>query len=134
MDPFSLFKIMPNVDVDVCDLERRYRALQLELHPDRLVALPPIERRLRSERSVQVNKAFVQLKSLDTRIEALYAMVNEKKGVVQCQEETTFDELESLMETREALLDAKMSCNQEVVVQIHDKITSERQGVLQVFA
>lgn len=49
-------------DLDVAELERRYKALQLRLHPDRFGTASPLEREHAAQQAAAVNQAYDVLK------------------------------------------------------------------------
>ena len=54
-DCFRVFGIPAAFDVDVADLETRYKEMTKVLHPDRFARADPQARRASLERSVQLN-------------------------------------------------------------------------------
>jgi molecular chaperone HscB len=61
-DHFETLGLPRRFAVDLPDLERRYRDLSRELHPDRFATAPPAERRVALERSTALNDAYRTLK------------------------------------------------------------------------
>lgn len=59
---FALFGLPERFAQDGADLERRWKALQREVHPDRHSADSPAEQRLAMQWSVRVNEAYQRLK------------------------------------------------------------------------
>lgn len=62
-DHFELFGIPARFAIDTAELDRRYRELQREVHPDRFAAAPEAERRVSMQRATRVNEAYQTLKS-----------------------------------------------------------------------
>ncbi len=60
---FELFGLPARFDVDLAQLDTRYRDLQREVHPDRFAAAPDAERRVSVQRATRVNEAYQTLKS-----------------------------------------------------------------------
>ncbi len=60
---FELFGLPARFDVDLAQLDTRYRELQREVHPDRFAAAPDAERRVSMQRATRVNEAYQTLKS-----------------------------------------------------------------------
>jgi len=60
---FELFGIPVRFEVDTGELDRRYRELQREVHPDRFAAAPEAERRVSMQRATRVNEAYQTLRS-----------------------------------------------------------------------
>ena len=55
LDYFSLFQMPAKFDLDLDELAQRFRALQLEFHPDRFTDRPASERRLAASISAEIN-------------------------------------------------------------------------------
>jgi molecular chaperone HscB len=70
-DFFSFLGLPRKLNVDMADLEQRYRALSRQFHPDYFYNAPPAERRASLEQSSYLNDAYRALKSLVSRIEYL---------------------------------------------------------------
>ena len=60
---FELFGLPARFDVDLAQLDIRYRELQREVHPDRFAAAPDAERRVSMQLATRVNEAYQTLKS-----------------------------------------------------------------------
>ncbi len=71
-DPFSLLGLEREYAVDMGELDRRFRELSRQLHPDRFARAEPRERRLSLERSTRLNDAYRSLK--DWRRRAAYLL------------------------------------------------------------
>jgi molecular chaperone HscA len=103
---FELFGLPQRYDVDAGALDRRYRALQSEVHPDRYATAAESERRLALQSSARVNEAYRALKDPVGRAEYLLAL----HGVDALAETDTalaMDFLERQLERREAASDAQ---------------------------
>jgi len=61
-DHFETLGLPRRFAVDLPDLERRYRELSRELHPDKFATAPAAERRVALERSTALNDAYRTLK------------------------------------------------------------------------
>lgn len=64
---FDMFELPPSFDVDVPQLERRFRELSLQLHPDRFAQADARERRLSLEQTTALNDAYKTLKDPSRR-------------------------------------------------------------------
>jgi molecular chaperone HscB len=60
---FELFGLPVQFAVDAAELDRRYRELQREVHPDRFATAPDAERRVSMQLATRVNEAYQALKS-----------------------------------------------------------------------
>ena len=70
-DFFSFLGLPRKLNIDVADLEQRYRALSRQFHPDYFYNAPPAERRMSLERSSYLNDAYRTLRNTVSRIEYL---------------------------------------------------------------
>ena len=105
-DYFSLFGLAPRYRFDPEQLERAYRALQREIHPDRHAAGDETQRRLALQSSARVNEAYRALKDPVTRAQYLLSL----RGIDALAETNTAlpaDFLEHELERREAVADAQ---------------------------
>ncbi len=58
---FELFSLNTTFDLDLDDLESRFRKLQKEFHPDRFVSVSEQERRIAMQLTAQINEAYQTL-------------------------------------------------------------------------
>jgi molecular chaperone HscB len=70
-DFFSFLGLSRKLNLDMPDLEQRYRALSRQFHPDYFYNAPPAERRASLERSSYLNDAYRTLRHPAARIEYL---------------------------------------------------------------
>jgi molecular chaperone HscB len=101
-DYFSLLGLAREFQIDVSDLERRFRERSRVLHPDRFARAEARERRLSLERATRLNDAYRYLK--DWRLRAGYLL--KLAGTDVFVEGRTFadpDFLEEQLEWREEL-------------------------------
>src|SRR5260370_39312892 len=91
---FELFGLPARFDVDLAQLDIRYRELQREVHPDRFAAAPDAERRVSMQLATRVNEAYQTLKSPLKR--AVYIL--QLRGVDPKLETNTAMPTEFLME------------------------------------
>ncbi len=73
-DYFGFFGLPRRLQLDLQDLERRFRDLSRKFHPDFYYNAPPAERLASLERSSYLNDAYRTLRSPVTRIEHLLAI------------------------------------------------------------
>lgn len=59
---FEVFSMKPSYDVNIPALERQFRELSLQLHPDRFAQADARERRLSLEQTTALNEAYKTLK------------------------------------------------------------------------
>jgi molecular chaperone HscB len=67
-DYFSFLEVPRKLNLDLADLEQRFRALSRQFHPDYFYNAPPAERRASLERSSYLNDAYRTLKQPIARI------------------------------------------------------------------
>jgi molecular chaperone HscB len=70
-DYFSFLGLPRTLTIDAADLERRFRALSRQFHPDFFYNAPPAEKRASLERSSYLNDAYRALKQPASRVEYL---------------------------------------------------------------
>jgi len=105
---FDLFGLPPKYSLDKAALERAYRQIQSQVHPDRFAHAGDAERRASLQSTTRVNEAYEVLKSPVQRARHLL----ELQGVDVAFETNTAmpqDFLVQQMELREALEEAKDS-------------------------
>src|SRR5262249_34095467 len=73
-DFFSFLGLPRKLNVDMADLEQRYRALSRQFHPDYFYNASPAERRVSLEQSSYLNDAYRALRDPVRRIEYLLAL------------------------------------------------------------
>ena len=104
-DYFALFGLPVRYRFDPVELDRAYRALQSEVHPDRYASADESERRLALQSSARVNEAYRALKDPAGRAQYLLSL----RGIDALAETNTVlpqEFLERELERREALADA----------------------------
>jgi len=74
VDFFSFLGLPRKLNLDAADLERRYRTLSREFHPDYFYNAPAAERRASLERSSYLNDAYRTLRQPVTRVEYLLGL------------------------------------------------------------
>jgi molecular chaperone HscB len=73
-DHFKVFGLPRKYEIDLIDLEQRYKEMTKILHPDRFARADPRARRASLERTVQLNQAWRILSSPVARAEYLLAL------------------------------------------------------------
>jgi len=105
-DHFALFGLPRRFRVDAGALDRAYRALQSDVHPDRFAAADDASRRLALQSSARVNEAYETLRDPAGRGEYLLGL----SGIASLAETDTampMDFLGEQMERREAIDEAR---------------------------
>jgi molecular chaperone HscB len=98
---FELFGLPERFRFDTASLDRAYRALQSEVHPDRFARAGEAEQRLALQSSARVNEAYQALRDPVARAQYLLSL----HGIEAFAETDTalpFDFLERQLERREA--------------------------------
>jgi molecular chaperone HscB len=107
-DHFAVFGLPRRYEVDLSELESRYRDLTRRLHPDRFAKADPRARRASLERSVQLNHAWKTLRDPVQRAEYLLRLL----GVEVAPEsggKVPPVLLAEILELREALGEARLA-------------------------
>ena len=107
---YALFDLPLAYALDTPALERAYREVQREVHPDRFVTASDAEKRLAAQWATQANEAYRTLKSPLNRGRYFLSL----NGIDTEEERNTAMPLEFLMqqmEWREVLEDAKQAQN-----------------------
>lgn len=86
-DYFALFQLPPTFELDLTQLDHRYRALLREFHPDRYAGKPQVEQRVAAQLCADVTAGYEQLRRDVSRAEYLLARAGvdlqaaERRGV-----------------------------------------------------
>lgn len=102
---FDMFELPPSFDLDVPQLERRFRELSLQLHPDRFAQADARERRLSLEQTTALNDAYKTLKDPSRRAFYLLKLhgVDLDREDSGTQKDMPAEFLEEILELREEL-------------------------------
>ncbi len=111
-DPFVLFGLAPRYHLDVAALDKAYRDLSKQLHPDKFAKAGARERRFSLEQTTQLNQAHKALKNEAARAETLlrqngFSAPSDEAGKPGAGARLPLDFYEEVMEDREALMEAK---------------------------
>jgi molecular chaperone HscB len=135
-DDFTLFGVPERFGLDSAQLDRRWRELQTEVHPDRFAAQGAAAQRIAMQWSVRVNQAYQRLKDPLKRA----AYLCERRGAPVDAERNTAMPREFLMQQmawREALdevqdgaaalaLDAQVSAQERALLGRMQDLLDER--------
>nr|WP_224365663.1 Fe-S protein assembly co-chaperone HscB [Hyalangium versicolor] len=102
---FEVFELPASYDVDVPTLEKRFRELSLQLHPDRFAQADARERRLSLEQTTALNEAYKTLKDPSRRAFYLLKLqgVDLDREDAGTQKGMPAEFLEEVLELREEL-------------------------------
>ena len=123
-DYFALFGLQPAFAIDVEALDRAYRQLQTEIHPDRFAHAGEADQRLAVQWATRANEAYRALKNPFARACYLLSL----QGIeAMAPGNTTMPMafLEQQMEWREALAEAVENADQEVLEQLEQDTRAE---------
>jgi molecular chaperone HscB len=121
---FELFGLPERFRLDSAALDRAYKELQSEVHPDRYAAAGETERRLALQASSKVNEAYRALRAPVARAQYLLSL----HGVDAFDETDTrlpIDFLERQLERREEAADAAGSGGIAALERILDDVRTE---------
>jgi molecular chaperone HscB len=129
-DFFSLFNVSLSFQIDTESLERNYRALQAQVHPDKFAHLSESERRVSMQWSTRVNEAYQTLRKPIDRARYLLSLHG-----VETQEETNtampLDFLMQQMEWREAIEAAQQAKDSKQLDELSSRLRQEVQTLQQ---
>jgi molecular chaperone HscB len=126
-DHFTLFGLPRLFRVDAAALDRRYREIAAQVHPDKFVQAGDAERRLSLQWATRVNEAYQTLKSPLLRAQYLLLLAGHDVGA----ENNTAMPPEFLMEQmewREAVAEARVAREQGELEQLHHRVKQRMNG------
>jgi molecular chaperone HscB len=118
-DYFSFFGLSRSLQVDLPDLEKRFRELSRKLHPDFFYNAPPAERLASLERSSYLNDAYRALRDPIARVEHLLAI----EGLASPQAHPSMNSGQAAAKVPPVLLEEVFTLNEEL-----DEIREAREG------
>ncbi len=120
-DYFTLFNLSRAFRLETIALDKRYREIQTQVHPDRFVSASDAERRLSMQWATRVNEAYQTLKKPLSRAQYLLSLAGQDIGA----EDNTAMPPEFLMEQmewREAVAEARSGREQNELEQLHHRV------------
>ena len=126
---FDLLGLPVRYAVDAPELERRYRELQSQVHPDRFAAAPEAERRVAMQWATRANEAYRTLRDPVARARYLLSL----KGFDTGEESNTAmpaDFLMQQMEWREAVADAREAEDPPALERLRGELAGARREML----
>lgn len=123
-DFFSLFQLPRRFALELAELDRRYRDLQAEVHPDRFAAAGDAEKRLSMQWATQANEAYRTLKKPLERAKYLLHLAGHD---VQADKNTAMpaEFLMEQMEWREAVADARAGGDHHELEQLLERLNAD---------
>ena len=128
---FELMGLPERFGLDPSRLERGYRDLQSQVHPDRYAAAPEAERRVAMQWATRANEAYRTLRDPVDRARYLLSL----KGYDTGEESNTAmppDFLMQQMEWRESVAAARAARDAESLVQLRAEIAAKRSDMLRM--
>ena len=129
-DHFTLMGLLRAFRIDAAALDKRYRELQAEVHPDRFAHAGDTEKRLSLQWATKVNEAYQTLKKPLTRAQYLLGLLDCGLDLANNHALPT-DFLIEQMEWREAVAEARASKAQEELEALYQRV---RQQVRNAYA
>ncbi len=123
---FDLFGLEPRFRCDAAALERAFRALQGEVHPDRFATAGDAERRLALQSSARVNEAYGVLKDPVERARYLLQL-NGVDALAETDTALPLEFLERQLERREQAAEAAGAGDRAALAAIRAGIDAELQ-------
>ncbi len=129
---FDVFNLRPAHGIDVAALERQYRELSLQFHPDRFAQADVHERRLSLERTTALNEAWKTLKDATRRAFYLLKLhgVDLEREDAGAQKDMPLEFLEEVMDLREALDEAISTKDEARVRKMGEDVEGRRKAAL----
>ena len=123
-DHFSLFGLPRRQALDELELEKRYRDVQSQVHPDKHAHLADADKRLAMQWATKVNEAYQTLKSPLKRGEYVLGLLGHDP---QIEHNTVMpaDFLMQQMELREAVTEARAGGDVDALEQMHRRMKKE---------
>lgn len=121
---FELFGLPERFAVDEAALDRAFRALQTEVHPDKHASSSDADRRLALQSSARVNEAYRTLRDVVLRAEYLLSLHGVKAGD-EMDTSLSMEFLEEALERREAVADAAAAGDEETLERMLGEVRAE---------
>lgn len=120
-DHFALFELPRTFRLDSSALDKRYREIQAQVHPDKFVQAGDAERRLSLQWATRINEAYQTLKKPLSRAQYLLHLGEHD---VDAENNTAMPSefLMEQMEWREAVAEARLAREQDELEQLHHRV------------
>ena len=130
---FELFGLPERFGCDGESLDRAYRALQNEVHPDRFAAADEASRRIALQSSARVNEAYRALKEPVDRAQYLLSL-HGIDVLAETDSALPFEFLERQLERREAVAEAQAARDVAALERLHREVAADRATIEQELA
>lgn len=124
VDYFTLFGLPRAQALDLESLEKCFRAIQAQVHPDKHAHAADSDRRLAMQWATRVNEAFQTLKSPGKRARYLLALLGHDPQIESNTAMPT-EFLVSQMELREAVMDARAAADETALDDVRSRLLNE---------
>lgn len=122
-DHFTLFSLPRAFRLDAATLDRKYREIQAQVHPDKFAHAGDAERRLSLQWATRVNEAYQALKKPLPRAQYLLLLAGHDVGA-ENNTAMPADFLIEQMEWREAVSEARAAGEQHELERLHHRLKS----------
>lgn len=129
-NPFALFELPVQFQVDFDALSARYLALQKSLHPDNFSASSAQEQRLAVQKSAEINDALHILKNPILRAEAIIHFHTGEQQDIEQKSTRDMAFLMQQMEWRETLENIESTQNESELADFSQNISQEEKAIL----
>ena len=123
-DHYALFELRRTFRLDISLLDRRYREIQAQVHPDKFAQAGDAERRLSLQWATRTNEAYQTLKNPLSRAQYLLHLAGQDVGA---ENNTAMPEefLMEQMEWRESVAEARLGREQCELEHLHLRLKQQ---------
>ena len=123
-DHYALFELRRTFRLDISLLDRRYREIQAQVHPDKFAQAGDAERRLSLQWATRTNEAYQTLKNPLSRAQYLLSIAGQDVGA---ENNTAMPEefLMEQMEWRESVAEARLGREQGELEHLHLRLKQQ---------
>ncbi|MGX3065966.1 Fe-S protein assembly co-chaperone HscB [Ursidibacter arcticus] len=130
-NPFELFNLPVQFDIDSAQLSERYLALQKSLHPDNFSASSSTEQRLAMQKSAEVNDALHILKDPILRAESIIQVHTGENRDIEQKSQRDMAFLMQQLEWRETLENIESAKNETKLTAFTQEIELEQKKIIE---
>ncbi|MGX2950840.1 Fe-S protein assembly co-chaperone HscB [Ursidibacter sp. B-7004-1] len=130
-NPFELFNLPVQFEIDSAQLSERYLALQKSLHPDNFSASSSTEQRLAMQKSAEVNDALHILKDPILRAESIIQIHTGENRDIEQKSQRDMAFLMQQLEWRETLESIETSKNETKLTAFTQEIELEQKKIIE---
>jgi len=120
-DHFSLFELPQVFRLDSLALDKRYREIQTQVHPDKFAQAGDSQRRLSLQWATRVNEAYQTLKKPLSRAQYLLSLAGHDVSA-ENNNAMSPEFLMEQMEWREAVAEARLAHDQDELEQLYHRV------------